>query len=100
MNNNNIIELQFKNTVTNLAGNRLGNDVYLKQIESKLDITVLNVVIFPETIEDIASSFIEGLYKKLGEKYGKSKALNLMELKAKNVETDEKIKESIDTFGV
>lgn len=100
MMDNNIIELKFENIVTNLAGNRLGNDVYLKQIEPELDETKLNVVVFPETIEDIASSFIEGLYKNLGEKYGKSTALSIMELKAKNDDTDEKIKESIDTFGV
>ena len=46
------------------------------------------------------SSFIEGLYKKIGEKYGKTKALEIMKLHAENSEANEKIIESIDTFGV
>ena len=43
---NNIIELTFDKTITNLAGNRYGNEVFVKQIEDNIDNTRLNVVIF------------------------------------------------------
>ena len=96
----NIIVLKFDKTITNLAGNRLGNDTYIQQIEKSLDFDRCNIIVFPRAIEDIASSFIEGLYKKIGEKYGKTKALEIMKLRAENDEANEKIIESIDTFGV
>ena len=74
---------------------------YLKaRYKKKLDYTKLNIVVFPEAIEDIASSFIEGIYKFIGEKYGKTKALEIMCLQAENFDAQEKIKESIETFGV
>ena len=96
----NNIELVFNKMITNLAGNRFGKDVYIEQIEKKIDINQKNIVIFPVQIEDIASSFIEGIYKVLGERYGKLNALEIMELHAENEETQEKIDDSIKTFGV
>lgn len=97
---NNRIILQFEKTITNLAGNRMGNQVYKEKVAPNLDENATNVIVFPYVIEDIASSFIEGMYKELGEKYGKSTAMQIMILEAENKETNEKIKESIDTFGV
>lgn len=55
---------------------------------------------FPNAIEDIATSFIEGIYKIIGEKYGKTKALEIMVLRADNCDAQDKIDESIETFGV
>ena len=97
---NNRIILQFEKTMTNLAGDRMGNKVYKEKVAPELDENSTNVVVFPSVIEDIASSFIEGMYKELGEKYGKGAARQIMILEAENEETNEKIKESIDTFGV
>lgn len=42
-------------------------------------------------IEDIASSFIEGFYKNLAEKYGKEMALNIMKLKAEHPESEKRL---------
>lgn len=97
---NNTILLQFEKTMTNLAGNRMGNKVYKENVAPKIDENSTNIVVFPDIIEDIASSFIEGMYKELGEKYGKNTAKQIMILEAENKETNENIKESIDTFGV
>ena len=96
----NIISLEFEKTITNLAGNRMGNQVYKEKIAPKINTNINNIIVFPVVIEDIASSFIEGIYKELGEQYGKKEAVNIMTLKAENVEADNKIKESIETFGV
>ena len=88
----NVIRLEFDKVTTNLAGNRYGNEIFEKQIE--------NIVMFPNAIEDIATSFIEGIYKIIGEKYGKTKALEIMVLRADNCDAQDKIDESIETFGV
>lgn len=96
----NNIELVFDKRITNLAGNRFGKEVYVNQIEKEVDVNIKNIIIFPIEIEDIASSFIEGIYKVLGERHGKIKALEIMELQSKNVEVQEKIDNSIRTFGV
>ena len=87
----NNIRLEFKNNVTNLAGNRLGNEIFCKQVKDKIDENKINVVIFPMIIEDIASSFIEGFYKNLAEKYGKEMALNIMKLKAEHPESEKRL---------
>lgn len=96
----NVIQLKFDKMITNLAGNRYGNEIFVSQIERNIDYSKLNIVVFPDAIEDIASSFIEGIYKNIGEKYGKTKALEIMVLRAGNSDAQEKIDESIDTFGV
>lgn len=96
----NSIELVFDKMITNLAGNRFGKEVYADQIESRININQKNIIIIPIEIEDIASSFIEGIYKILGEQHGKVNALKIMELYAENKETQEKIEDSIRAFGV
>lgn len=96
----NVIRLEFDKVTTNLAGNRYGNEIFEKQIEKNLDYSKLNIVMFPNAIEDIATSFIEGIYKIIGEKYGKTKALEIMVLRADNCDAQDKIDESIETFGV
>lgn len=96
----NEIILEFGKMTTNLAGNRLGNEVYCEQVKSKIREDSLNIVKFPIEIEDIASSFIEGFYKELGEKHGKLAALEIMELHAENEDADNKIRDVIETYGV
>lgn len=96
----NNINLVFRKTVTNLAGNRLGNEVFCDQVKDKIDEDKLNIVVFPMVIEDIASSFIEGFYKYLAEKHGKDRALDIMQLRAEHPDSEKKISDSIRTYGV
>lgn len=96
----NIIELEFKSTLTDLSGNRLGDKVYDTQVSDKIDVERKNIVRFPATVEYVGSSFIEGMYKKLGEKYGKKKAAEIMEMTSENEECKKKIEKSRKAFGV
>lgn len=96
----NKIILKFEKTTTNLAGNRFGNAVFCEQVKPKIKEDTVNIVIFPFEIQDIASSFIEGLYKELGEKYGKDDVFDIMVLSAENEEAQNKIIDSIETYGV
>lgn len=100
MEKNNTITLELSKKNTCLAGNRFGNDIFTNQIADKMNYSELNVIILPDHIEDIASSFIEGLYENVTEKYGKVEALDIMQLVSNNSEAQEKINDCIETFGV
>ncbi|NFH89717.1 hypothetical protein FDA33_05785 [Clostridium botulinum] len=56
----NIIELKINNSITRLAGNPFGVEVYTDQAKQKIDYNKENVIIFPLSIEDIAISFVQG----------------------------------------
>lgn len=94
------ILLQFDKTITNLAGNRYGREIYSNQIENILELSEKNVVEIPETIEDVASSFVQGIYSALSEQYGKEKALNIMELYSVRADVMEKIAYAIKVYGI
>lgn len=96
----NIINLEFDKMITNLSGNRLGVKVFKDQVKDKFVAEKQNEVVFPQQIEDIASSFIQGLYSEISEKYGKIEAQNFLILTSKNNKAQEKIEESIRTYGV
>lgn len=52
----------------------------------------------PQQIEDVASSFIQGLYYELSEQYGKERAREIMVLESENVDVMEKIKYSLRVY--
>ncbi len=94
------IVLSFDKLVTNLAGNRFGRKTYAEQVKAHINTEEKNYIILPDQIEDIASSFIQGFYSEISEVYGKGKALQVLELKSANPYVIEKIRESIETYGV
>ncbi|CEJ75417.1 Uncharacterised protein [[Clostridium] sordellii] len=54
------IQLQFNNTITRLAGNSFGKKIYENQVKNKINLEELNIIEFPNTIEDLAISFVQG----------------------------------------
>lgn len=67
----NKIELVFENEISRLVGIEFGREVYETQIEKKLDYSNKNTIIFPNTIEDISITFIQGLTEKIFSKIEK-----------------------------
>lgn len=59
--NDNAIELDFKDKINRLAGIDFGREVYETQMKNKIDYSNKNAIIFPDTIEDISITFIQGL---------------------------------------
>lgn len=57
----NKIELVFENEISRLVGIEFGREVYETQIEKKMEYSKKNTIIFPNTIEDISITFIQGL---------------------------------------
>lgn len=78
----NEIVLQFNKSITGLAGNPYGQSVYKSQVAPFFSANEKNVIVFPDYIEDVAISFIQGFFKFLVNDYGYEKLHDLIEIKA------------------
>lgn len=93
-------ELNFEKNVTNLTGNKLGRKIYSEQVKPYIDEKVENVVTIPLYINDVGTSFIQGMYAEIRETHGREKALELMKMDCENKEILEKINKSIRIYGI
>jgi hypothetical protein len=59
----NNFELKFDKTITKLAGNPLGKQIFQEQIMGKIDYESHISIIIPDRIDTIASSFIQGFFE-------------------------------------
>lgn len=94
------IELQFDKLITSLAGNRFGREIFSGQVRDKISENEKTYVILPDRVEDVASSFVQGFYSELCEKYGVERALDMMQFQSDNQFVLDKIAESMETYGV
>lgn len=95
-----IHDLQFPKATTDLTGNKLGRKIYSTQVKPNLDENAENIVQIPESINDVGTSFIQGMYYEISEKYGRDNALKIMKLSTNNKKTLEKINKSIRIYGI
>lgn len=63
-----------------LAGNDFGREVFQKQIEGKFNLNEINTIVFPNTIEIICSSFVQGLFSKYLEIMSPEKIMSLIDI--------------------
>jgi len=68
--NTNLIKLTFAKDVTRLAGYPYGEHIFVEQVKGKIDYSENATLIFPEHIEKIASSFVQGFFSEIKEKIG------------------------------
>lgn len=66
----NKIELSFDKAQTCLAGFPYGEDVYKQQVEGKINIDDNVEIVFPDQIEMVASSFVQGFFSVLVKQIG------------------------------
>ncbi len=66
----NKVELVFNKAETRLAGFPYGRDVYMKQVNGKVDLSGQIEIVFPKQIEKVASSFVQGFFSELVSKIG------------------------------
>ena len=64
------VELVFNKAETRLAGFPYGRDVYMKQVNGKVDLSGQIGIVFPKQIEKVASSFVQGFFSELVSKIG------------------------------
>lgn len=93
------VKLAFNSQLTCLACNRFGRETYKKQIADKMTDQGV-VAILPENISDIASSFYEGLFAELSEKYGTDHAHELLVLSTSSDYINQKISDIRETYEV
>lgn len=89
-----IIKLSFSKNPSGLAGNDAGQKVYAEQIAPFLsgyngDTSI--VIVFPDYVERIAISFIQGLTKSLADQYGRSALSRMISFRTSNSVLSEKI---------
>lgn len=95
------IVLEFPKATTDLTGNRLGRNVFEEQVKPKIEDENSKVMVeLPIAINDVGTSFIQGMYAFLSEEYGRNKALSIMTLCSENRETNAKIQRVIEVYGI
>lgn len=87
----NVIILKFEKSLTGLAGYDFGMETYNKQVDGKVDFSKEITLIFPENIQRIASSFVQGFFEKIIQQIGISGVKDSIIIKSSRVNMKEKI---------
>lgn len=66
----NEIVLEFDKVISGLAGYDYGKEVFELQVKDKIDYNDKIIIVFPETIQRVASSFVQGFFEEIVEKVG------------------------------
>lgn len=66
----NRVELIFNKAETRLAGFPYGREVYEKQVKNYINVGEEIEIVFPNQIEKVASSFVQGFFSELVSKIG------------------------------
>ena len=85
------IKLEFKKTLKGLAGFEFGEKTYKEQVKDRQ----CDKIIFPDHIEMIASSFIQGFFSSLIEKKGEKYIKDNIKIDARNKQLVERIYDNI-----
>lgn len=90
------IRLEFKNHLTGIAGFLYGQQTYKDQVQSKLkgQLQAMTIV-FPDNIERVASSFVQGFFSDIINKVGYDDFDDIVTIKAKTEDLAEEIRGNI-----
>ena len=89
------IYLKFDKTLTSLAGNKYGQDVFEKQVGA-LDYEQTYKIIFPSEIKNIATSFIQGFFQSFVKTFGLIRLDQKIEIESLIPNLKETILKSLD----
>lgn len=78
-----IIELNLDATITRLAGNQLGERIFNEQVKEEIKYDDRNVIKFPDFIDNVAISFVQGFVKEILENITLEEFNNKIEVKGK-----------------
>lgn len=87
----NIINLSFDKTIAGLAGNDYGYEEYKKQIKDKFDYNKNNIIVFPNEIQRVAISFIQGMFRDILEKIDKNEIDKFVTIRSSSEQLTNKI---------
>lgn len=90
------IKLKFENTTTRLAGNPYGKEIYDSQVKGKYeDFSEPLIIVFPDNITKVASSFVQGFFTFLVSEIGYSGVFEKVTIKSSSDDISQKIMERI-----
>lgn len=69
---NNKVILIVEKSLTGLAGYDYGKKIYEEQVRDNLDLSVKATIVFPDNIQRMASSFVQGFFEDIVNKIGVS----------------------------
>lgn len=82
--NNNTIIIHVDKSITGLAGYNYGKKVYMEQVFGKVDLSKPMKIVFPDNIQRMASSFIQGFFEDLMNQIGISGIENEVLIESSN----------------
>ena len=91
----NVIRLEFEKSLSGLAGYDFGLAVYYEQIEKKVNLEGKNIVVFPDNVQRVASSFTQGLFAEIVKKIGYDGVEKKIEIRARTKELEYRIYEDL-----
>jgi hypothetical protein len=80
----NLIFINVDKSITGLAGYDYGKKIYEDQVKGKVDLSKELTITFPNNIQRIASSFIQGFFEDIVEHIGLSGVEQLIKLEVSN----------------
>lgn len=91
----NRIVLKFDKATTKLAGNPYGRAVFQEQLNNKIDYNKKNIIVFPDNIERVASSFTQGMFSEIIKEIGYTNLDKIIEIRAGSDELAKRIYEDL-----
>lgn len=90
------IDLKIDPTLTHIAGNDFGSEIYKTQIKKFFDGKKSLEIWFPNNIEGVSISFVQGLIKEMVNQIGKNNVLNLISLKSNNIYLNDRLRKNME----
>ena len=87
----NIIKLKFEKSLEGLAGYEFGMETYKNQVENRINFDQKITIVFPDNIQRIAYSFIQGFFENIVQHIGVSGVEKNIEI----ISTKEELKKII-----
>lgn len=89
------IDLKFNKSLIALAGNPFGRNTFKDQVAPHLEGENEFCIVFPNQIEMIASSFVQGFFAHWLQEYGVDGVFQHVQIKAKNDDVVKRICENL-----
>lgn len=93
--NENRINIEFSENLHVLVGEEFGKEVYKNQIEHNFKYDSKNIIVFPEKIEKISISFINGMFQEILKKIDRKDIEKFINIQSKSEALKEKIMSNI-----
>lgn len=90
------IDLKIDPTLTHIAGNDFGSEIYKTQIKKFFDGKNSLEIWFPNNIEGVSISFVQGLIKEMVNQIGKNNVLTLISLKSDNLYLNDRLRKNME----